>query len=434
MEKYHRSTKLSTKHSNVDKKSTLEYIVVEGAKLSQKIIDHIWSNGYVSGDKIFDPKNRKYDLPKYLHSKYLSKELFDGCIFSERFISCILGQTLGALNSATEKHNKRIYVLEKNKADGVSKTKLKSLIDKIKKNQPQKPTANHKAIALDTKCYDIEETEGEFFGFIRFTSIFKKDMIPENLHRFTKVPLKSHNHYNKLSSNGKKLGGIFLSKEYIQFNFEFEVEKKVEGRVVGADQGLLDTLTLSDGQVTFRENIFKKTMASIIDEMMKMKPGSKAYKRKKIERENLIREQLNKLDFSDIKQVNLEKLFDMKRYKNNSFHIKHWLYTVIRDKMKALSQEKGFLLVEQSCTYRSQRCNNCGLVLKSNRKGKIYSCKHCGHTDDADMNAAKNHEINLPDVPYNLRKGKLNRKGFFWKENGFFDRLSGRSLESLPPV
>lgn len=71
----------------------------------------------------------------------------------------------------------------------------------------------------------------------------------------------------------------------------------------------------------------------------------------------------------------------------------------------------------------------------ANRKGKIYSCKHCGNEMDADLNASLNHAIDLPDIPYTLRKMKINRgNGFYWKPDGFYDFVSGRSLESLLPV
>jgi hypothetical protein len=41
---------------------------------------------------------------------------------------------------------------------------------------------------------------------------------------------------------------------------------------------------------------------------------------------------------------------------------------------------------------------------------------------DADLNAAINHEHELPKIPYNLRKLRKNRgKGFYWKPEGFFE-------------
>jgi len=38
---------------------------------------------------------------------------------------------------------------------------------------------------------------------------------------------------------------------------------------------------------------------------------------------------------------------------------------------------------------------------------------------DADLNAAKNHEINLPNLPFGIRNQKINLKnGFFWNPLG----------------
>ena len=40
--------------------------------------------------------------------------------------------------------------------------------------------------------------------------------------------------------------------------------------------------------------------------------------------------------------------------------------------------------------YTSQTCNACGVVDKANRRDRLFKCVHCGHTDDADINAARN--------------------------------------------
>ena len=61
----------------------------------------------------------------------------------------------------------------------------------------------------------------------------------------------------------------------------------------------------------------------------------------------------------------------------------------------------------------------CGLVRKSQRKGKIYSCE-CGYVGDSDMNASLNHEIELPSVSH-LRHLGHNKEGFYWKPSGIFD-------------
>ncbi|MDR1867947.1 MAG: transposase, partial [Treponema sp.] len=38
----------------------------------------------------------------------------------------------------------------------------------------------------------------------------------------------------------------------------------------------------------------------------------------------------------------------------------------------------------------SQQCNRCGTIDKKSRNKSRYVCKHCGHRDHADVNAAKN--------------------------------------------
>jgi predicted RNA-binding Zn-ribbon protein involved in translation (DUF1610 family) len=106
----------------------------------------------------------------------------------------------------------------------------------------------------------------------------------------------------------------------------------------------------------------------------------------------------------------------------------HWCNTLIRDKLLRKCEELGVQVIQQDSTYRSQRCHQCGLVRKANRKGKEYRCSNCDLICDADLNAAMNHEQDLPRVPYNLRKLQKNRgKGFFWKSSGFFE-VTGEEL------
>ena len=91
----------------------------------------------------------------------------------------------------------------------------------------------------------------------------------------------------------------------------------------------------------------------------------------------------------------------------------------------------GVRLDETSNVYRSQRCNSCGFVHKSNRLGEMFKCKSCGHTDNADLNAAKNHRDKLWDLPFRLRHSPNKSTGFFWKSDGLFD-VNG--LELIVPV
>ena len=173
---------------------------------------------------------------------------------------------------------------------------------------------------------------------------------------------------------------------------------------------------------------------SIMQKMSRQRKGSKAFRRSQEHRRNYINWSINQLDLTDVKQINLEKIWNIGYRNSRSRFLSHFTNTLIRDKIEDFATLHGVHVEGQSSTYRSQRCSCCGVVRKANRKGKLYECIHCGNMMDADLNAAKNHEIQLPEIPYTLRKMNLNRgKGFLWKSDGFFD-LSGRSIESLPPV
>jgi putative transposase len=51
---------------------------------------------------------------------------------------------------------------------------------------------------------------------------------------------------------------------------------------------------------------------------------------------------------------------------------------------------RGGEVLKVPAPYTSQRCSVCGNVHAENRKGKQFRCLQCGHTEDADINAAKN--------------------------------------------
>ncbi len=54
-------------------------------------------------------------------------------------------------------------------------------------------------------------------------------------------------------------------------------------------------------------------------------------------------------------------------------------------------QWAGGMLYRVPPEYTSQICPLCGVVDAENRKTQaVFACQHCGHTDHADGNAAKN--------------------------------------------
>lgn len=268
-------------------------------------------------------------------------------------------------------------------------------------------------LELDSRFVDFEfNNQNKFLCFIRLTSIKKGLQI--------KIPIVNSPVFNKWNKLGKLKNSIRLSEDNINLLFEVkESNKKQTGEIVGCDQGITDMLTFSDKQIVPKYQN-KYNLSDVQKILARKKKGSKGFKRTQEFRKNLINWSINQLNFSNIKELRLEKLVQVRKGKSCSRFLSHWTYTLINDKLKRVSEEKGFLLREVPNEFRSQRCSNCGWVRKANRKGKTFCCNKCSNKLDADLNAASNLLLDLYEIPYWVRLKKINRKGFYWKSDGIF--------------
>ena len=391
-----RTSKLNTKYINTSKHNKLSAFINEYKKVVSHYIDYLWSN-----------LDETYECPKFVSTK----DYKNSCL-SQRAIKCASTQACGMIKASTEKVRKLIWVVNKLKKED----KDTSFLDrKIKKAKVIKPTLPKKfKCELNSICADLQKTNN--FWFLQLKSIGK---------RFGKIriPLCPHKQTMKWNK-GKLLNSFLVSNNFVDLRFEFENKVKNKGKIVGLDQGATTCVSLSDGQVT-KEDSHGWDLMKILKKLSKKKKGSKAFGRCQEHRKNYINWSINQLNLSNIKQINVEKLRNVRKGKTSCRLLSHWTYTLILDKLKRHCEEEKVSLKEQSCVYRSQRCCVCGLVRKSQRKGKIYSCV-CGYVGDADMNASKNHEIELPPIDH-LRHLNHNKLGFYWKPDGVFD-LNGNEF------
>jgi transposase len=419
-----RSSKHTTKFSNKGKLDNLNVFINEYRRVAAIIIDEIYSYGYkwFYNNELheFNIQKNLLELPKYIEYKNFSIETF----LTARALSSLCTQLTGVLKASTEKQRKRIYMLEKMKAN-TSKRERKLLAKKLKQNIPQKPDTNNLNPELPSTCCKFIESDKYFNGFIKLSSVTKNKV---NI----LIPIKYTKHSNKFKNQDfQRMNSFLISETFIDIRWKNEnVVQKQEGIIVGADQGLKDILTLSNKSTTPKTDVHGHSLESIIDKLSRKQKGSKAFKRAQEHRKNFINWSINQLDFDNIKQINLEKIWNINYKSNTSRKLRHWTNTTIVDKIESRCIGEGVLLQHQNSSYRSQRCSGCGIVLKQNRKGKEYTCSKCGLVIDSDYNAALNHEIELPEIPYSFRNLNLNRKGFYWLKTGIFD-LDGRSLESL---
>jgi hypothetical protein len=323
---------------------------------------------------------------------------------------------IGIIKASIEKQRKRKFIID-SKASVSSK-----LLENYKQNFNKKPNFDNVNIELNSICCKfLECSSGHFNGFIQLSSLGKK-------YNKIFIPIKLHKHSRKFTQDGFVcMTSFLLSKEFIDFRWKKEISEKSSGKIVGIDQGFLDIASLSDRQVTEKIDNHGHSLESIISKMSRKQKGSKAFKRAQEHRRNFINWSLNRLNLKDIKQINLENVKNLRFQSRCNRVMSHWTYTTISEKIQSLAEISGVHVQLNSSSYRSQRCSACGMVKKSNRKGKIYTCSGCGLVIDSDYNASLNHEVELPEIDFSFHNSKLNLKGFFWKPDGLFT-LDGEAI------
>lgn len=418
-----RTTKHTIKFSNVEKIHKLKMFIAECRRVSKLYLDYLWNHRieYLSKDttKVMDITNNLLEHPTWVSTVDIEAKI-EGfkTNLSSRVKKCLINHVMGIIGASVEKQKKRLYMLEKMMKEG--KKSSNAFLKKLKDNVPVLPDIQYMNIELNSLCCNFRITDGKFNGYLELCSLGKT-------YGKIRIPVKYHRN-NRKYLNWNMMTSFLISDNNIDIRWEKEdVPKKTEGIIVGADQGMKTIITLSDGQTTPKVNKHNQSLEDVMHRLARKRKNSKAFKASQEHRKNFINWSINQLNMSSIKQINLEKIWNINYKKSTSRYMRCWTNTLIVDKLNDLSSLYGVHVKEQASTYKSQRCCECGMVRKSNRKGKTYTCVHCGNIMDADLNASLNHEIELPEVPFYLRDLNLNRKGFFWKPSGFFN-LDGEEL------
>lgn len=365
----------STRHHLLDvnrgKQETYERFLNEYSRVALLVVDKVWKEL---------PKD--LNVPLYLDYKTFGIQTD----LSARALSSIATQVSSIIRASVEKQRRRLWV-RKNRNPNVSDVKI------------SKPAIEFVAPELSSKCCDIRESRnGKFWGYVRLKSLgksYKSFCLPIiRCPRMGKIPK----------------AGVKFFRSGIQLAWDIPTSPVPKGeKVLGADSGLKTVLTLSDGQVTPFVCPHNHSYESILDKLSRKRKGSKAFRAAVCHRKNFVNWSINQLNFSNVREVRLEKVAKLRYRRKSSRKLSHWCYPEISDKLKSRCEQLEVPIVEQCSAYRSQRCHRCGQVRKSNRKNKLYHCKNCGNVCDADLNAAINHSLDLPRLPY-----YAGQKEFFW--------------------
>lgn len=257
-----------------------------------------------------------------------------------------------------------------------------------KRKNKTKPILTKRSINLDERFVDLWFDDNSFDLWVRLSSLGDRLIL--------RLPSKKHQHFNQFLNDGwliKK--GCRLRQTDKGFFIDLymskpEPLKKTTGKPVGFDCGYKKLLVDSDGQ---KHDL---GLESIYEKIAKKQQGSKSFKRSLIERDNLINQTINTIDFKGIKKVIVEDLKSVKtgskgktnkRFNNK---LQRWSYLKVLNKLSLVCEEQGIDFIKVNPAYTSQTCNVCGTVNRRFRNGSEFICNVCGTSMDADHNAAIN--------------------------------------------
>lgn len=387
-----RSSKHTLKFTNTNKLVKLRIFCENYRNMVQKYVNIIWHNQTTTS----------------LLSSTTCNLITTNVEYDSRIRQCAAKQACSMVNAVLAKQNKRLHKLKQLQNEGKNTTYLQRKIDTT---DFAKPDCSEINIELDSRFVNFEE--GNHFDlFIEVEQIGDKQSF--------RLPINHTKVSNKWKQEGKIKQSIRLNENRLTLYFEVEKVKGSGVNVLGADQGQVTCLTLSDGQVT-KSNKDGYDLNKIQGILSRRKKGSNGFRKAQAHRKNYINWSLNQLNFDNIKEVRLERILNIRKGKRSSRKLSHWTYTLIKNKLIGLSEDKGFVLTEQDNKFRSQRCSQCGFTHKSNRLAKTFRCKNtnCRMTTDSDLNAACNHEVDLCEVPNWVCKQQVNRStGFYWLKDG----------------
>ena len=398
--KYTRSSRVSLKFLNQGKQKIIETIVLEYNRLLNEFIQFYWSQDLEKLPKFCPAKDYKQ-----ISSDILNNNLKQSCG----------KQALAIVRGTFQKQNKRIFkynqfIKEKQfKQAAKLKEKINSVnitCSTLDRTIPIQLSASNCTIFLDKP--------NSFDGWVqlRNSKREKGHLNKQNI----MIPFKRTKHFNKRFKTGKLAKSIMLSLEEITFCFEYETKYKEAGKTIGIDIGISDLYNCSDGQKSAKLN--GKDLSDIQRELARKTKGSKAFGRKQIERDNYIRWAIKQISLEDVALVRREDLKDVRKYRRLSRFMQAWTYRDIVSYIDSYCEEQNVFVQTVKPTYTSQRCSRCGWVQKANRKGKMFECRSCGYTADADFNASCNIASSLVPISTEVRLAHSNKDGFYWNELG----------------
>lgn len=382
-----RSSKLTLRFANSGKRSQLAIFVTEYRRVVAELVDLLW---------VAD------DLPALLPAETL--KLVDSTL-SARAKQAAGKQASGVVRGVRQKQKQRLFIVNKLTAEGHLKqaAKLRQLYEAA---VISKPSGIHVNPTLDSRFVDIQLSRVNSFDcWLTLSSLGVVGKL--------QLPLKRNKHLNRLMQAGQLKSSVTISDDAVTLFIAVTPIAKTSGVTLGIDVGKTTVISTSDSQPSTAEP-HHHSLTSIVAKLARKKKGSKAFRRASHHRANFVNWTINQLNLGHVKELRREDIKHLKQGRRLGRTMTHWTYAAIFGKLDRYCEDHGVRVTLVNPTYTSQRCSCCGWTRKRNRRGKLFKCDKCDHSQDADENAAVN--ISLPLVPiwYKQRQEQANRTGFYW--------------------
>ena len=259
----------------------------------------------------------------------------------------------------------------------------------------QSYTGSTKAMHQFTNTIQIDEFKKEII--IKFAVKVKKSSQPDSMNKVLGVDTNVKNNFF-YCSNGKRFVARKKLVKYIA-DTDKKLKEAKNNKFKKEELEIRNDLSLSKKQKADKLNELKKKRVF----NKKERYAALRNNRRKKALMDYMTSQLCKYakskGYDQIVIEDLQFVFSKCYITNKEFEINYNdLFSILH--LRELKQTiprianrpKYFLSVSITpASYTSQTCNVCGYIDKSNRPNQhTFRCKNCGHTDNADFNAAKN--------------------------------------------
>ena len=337
-----RSSKTSLKFITEKKRQVLYEVMDEYSRLVNLFIEMFWGNEFC-----------KKDLTKEITNLPVSW-------LSARMRQCAAREALGMVDG------------ERTSAQEMEREAIK-------------PHHSGRKMILSAQIVKIENAHTESFDYwLVLTSIGQKIKLS--------LPIKSHRHMN-LFNDWSRSTTVTIHREYVQFSFEKEVDKKrITGDKVGIDVGINHLLATS------QKELIGDKVKQQINRIKAKKQGSKKYRAAKKTLSYYLHATVKSYfqQHKNLRLVVVEKLKNLKQGKSKKrgkgFRktLNNWNYRELLNIIEMRCEENRVSFRSVNPYKTSQTCPECSHVERENRSGERFLCLRCGYEEHADIVGALN--------------------------------------------